>query len=57
MPVTIEDVMEIACAICHYPYKAGDQDELDEICAGCPMEDALRRFKIGKPFETGDAHG
>lgn len=52
VPVTIDDVMEIACAICHYPYKAHTQDELDEICEGCPLEDAIRRYKEEKCFDA-----
>lgn len=52
MPVTLDDVMELACAICHYPYKAHTQDELDDICEGCPLEDAIRRYKEGKCFDA-----
>ena len=51
MQVTLDDVMELACGLCHYPYKAYSQDELDEICEGCPLEDVIRRYKEGENFE------
>lgn len=51
MPITIEDVMEIACALCHYPYKCKNQDTLDEICEACPLEGVIKRYKEGRSFD------
>ena len=51
MPITIEDVMEIACALCHYPYNCTNQDQLDELCAACPLEEVIKRYKEGRSFE------
>ena len=33
-----EKIMEAVCDLCHYPYALTDQEDLDEICARCPVE-------------------
>lgn len=39
----IETVMEQACTLCHRPYVETDQQALDDLCASCPVEKALRQ--------------
>lgn len=50
MRVTLDDVMEVACDICHYPYKLANQDDLDEVCESCPLEDLIKRYKEGANY-------
>lgn len=42
-----EEIMEQVCDRCHYPYIIDDQEQLDERCAACPIEAALKRL-VGK---------
>lgn len=37
-----EEIMEIACKLCHFPFVAESQEELDEHCDSCPMAEYLR---------------
>lgn len=39
---TFESIMETVCSICHRPYVETDQEELDAVCADCPVEKKLR---------------
>lgn len=43
----IETVMEQACTLCHRPYVETDQQVLDDLCAECPIEKALRQALSG----------
>lgn len=52
MTVKFEDVMAVACDICHYPYKFASQDDLDEMCEHCPLEDLIKRYKEGRGFDA-----
>ena len=44
----VEAAMELICDKCHEPYCRSEQEELDETCAVCPIQDALYRLARGK---------
>lgn len=37
-----EAIMEAVCGICHFPYVETDQEDLDDRCAACPIEQLLK---------------
>lgn len=39
----VEEIMELICDRCHYPYIEA-QAHLDERCEACPIEAAIRRL-------------
>ncbi|MBR5094470.1 MAG: hypothetical protein IK095_05195 [Oscillospiraceae bacterium] len=40
--------MELTCSICREPFRCGSQDELDQACDMCPMQDMLWALASGK---------
>lgn len=44
----VEAAMELICDKCHEPYCRSEQEELDETCAVCQIQDALYRLARGK---------
>lgn len=44
---TFETIMEAVCDTCHWPYVETGQMALDERCANCPTECAIRTALAG----------
>lgn len=42
-PKPAEQIMEIGCKLCHYPFIAESQEELDEQCDSCPLRAYLNK--------------
>ena len=42
--MTVEEIMEQVCELCHWPYVEAESD-LEERCERCPVEAALRRLE------------
>lgn len=40
----IDDIMDTACELCHYPYAVQDQEQLDRICEDCPLRKQLEEL-------------
>lgn len=37
----LDELMETICDRCRYPLEVGEQEQLDDICAGCPIRDEI----------------
>ena len=46
--MNVEEIMELICDRCHYPYIIEDQEHLDERCEACPIEAALKQLANGQ---------
>lgn len=36
-----EIIMRVVCELCHYPYVLENQEDLDDVCLNCPVEEVV----------------
>lgn len=41
----LDELMEEICDRCRYPIEVSEQEELDDICAGCSIRDEIEAMQ------------